>query len=171
MKKLVIGLLTLSLIAIISINNIYAVSDESSSKETNACTLVSDEESNIPNENNIVNKKYDSEGNLESFDVIVPLAEGEEPEAETRGIITVIVTIYKTCKIASTMGAGFNPCTYLALALGRAIINGSPKWDPADYGDWRVVRTSHFGYKPGCEPRHSQGCNGWYYTYSYAKIK
>lgn len=171
MKKLVIGLVTCSLIAMISFNNIYAKTETPPSNDSNSCGLVSDDESDSLSDKNIVNKQYDSEGNLESFDVIVPLAEGELPEPETRGIISVIVTIYKTCKVASTMGAGFNPCTYLALALGRAIVNGTPKWNPSDYGDWKVVRTSHFGYKPGCEPRHSQGCNGWYYTYSYAKIK
>lgn len=165
-EKTVIGLICLSLIAMVSINNIYA-EDTEMGNEFTTCSL---DNSAIENRT-IVNKKFDSQGNLESFDVIVSVPVEDVPVVEPQSITTVIVTIYRTCKIAKDMGAGFNPCTYLAVALGRAIINGTPKWDPADYGDWKVVRTSHNGYKPGCEPRHSQGCNGFYYTYSYTKIK
>lgn len=73
----------------------------------------------------IVNKKFDSQGNLESFDVIVSVPVEDVPVVEPQSITTVIVTIYRTCKIAKDMGAGFNPCVYLAVALGRAIINGT----------------------------------------------
>lgn len=177
MKKKICLIICVCMIASICIINIHAKErsvsgDKSNEICSNTCRLTNESLKKAEEESYIINKEYSTDGNLESFDVIVPIPKGKEPTPETRGLIsTAIVTIYKTCKIASTMGQGFNPCTYLAMALGRKIINGIINWEPQDRGDWKVTRTSHYGYIPGCEPRHSQSCNGYYYTYSYSKIK
>lgn len=121
----------------------------------------------------IEKKVYDENGNLESFSAVVPLPEGELPVKEGRGIITAIVSIivgaYKACKVTSISTGGFNPCTYLAAALGRKIVNGVIQWYDSDKGSWNVSRTSHSEKIPGCEPMYSSGCIRWYYTYNYSR--
>lgn len=125
--------------------------------------------------NNVIyqNQVYDESGNLQSFEAVVPLPAGEIPPVQSRGIISALVSIvvgaYKACKVTWINTGGFNPCTYLAGVLGRKIVNGAIQWQSADRGKWKVTQTSHFGRIPGCEPMHSGGCQGWYYTYSYSR--
>lgn len=169
MKRRILLFVCFSFVLSVGVIDIDA-KEKSVPQSNDTCNLeISTDDEEIPGY--ITNKKYNSNGELASFDVIISISEAEMPEVETRGVVSMIVTIYKTCKIAGTMGAGFNPCTYLAMALGRKIVDGTVNWKPEDRGDWRVSRTSHYGYKPGCEPRHSQSCNGFYYTYSYYKVK
>lgn len=170
MKKFLLISLSLCMTLLLVPTNPISANNENSSNVCSSCNIQSDELENVT----YTDEVYDENGELISFTAIVPLAPGEIPEAETRGIIGAIVTIvaglYKSCKVAFYTTGGFNPCTYLAGVLGRKIINGIVQWQQNDAGKWDVQRTSHWGKIPNCEPMHSGGCTGWYYTYSYKKV-
>lgn len=169
MKKLII--LTLSFCMInTSVPLIHAV--ESITPSDDECEPCKIKESELE-EAIYQNKIYDNNGELESFEVVVPLPEGEIPQNQGRGIISALISIvvgaYKSCKVTWISTGGFNPCTYLAGALGRKIVNGVVQWSYSDRGSWKVSQTSTYGRIPGCEPMHAQVCYGWYYTYSYSR--
>lgn len=146
---------------------IKASSEDEQKENQEMCTLISSEVKNTI----YLNKVYDESGSLVSFDAIVPLAEGTIPVLENRSVVganlTILGGIKKSCTAAFYLTGGFNPCAYLAGALGRKIINGIVQWESWDTGKWDVSRTSHYGQIPGCLPMHSASCHGWYYTYSY----
>ena len=170
MKKYIAMLLVCCMFTISTVPIVGANEHSSENNQCPSCQIDEDDLANVIYQNAV----YDESGALISFTAVVPLKPGEIPPPEGRSIVGALVTIissaYTACSYTFYSTGGFNPCTYLAGMLGRKIVNGIIKWLPKDNGNWEVIRHQHYGKIPNCEPSHSAGCVGWYYTYSYERL-